>query len=59
MDTGIVAPKILLPNVEDYTAWACIACDQFTSEIEYWNKLKNAVEGKKTTLDLILPEIYN
>ena len=58
MQTSIIAPKILLPNVEDLSAWACIACDQFTSEVEYWNKLQEFVKGKKTTLDLTLPEIY-
>ncbi|MBQ8427039.1 MAG: DUF1015 domain-containing protein [Clostridia bacterium] len=58
MELGIVAPEILLPKVEDLSAWACIACDQFTSEKEYWDKLQAQVKGKKTTLDLTLPEIY-
>lgn len=56
--TGINATNILLPNVNDMTAWATIACDQFTSEPEYWNKLKDFVKGKPTTLDLVLPEVY-
>ena len=56
--TGLKESNILLPNTEDFTSWACIACDQFTSENEYWDKLKSQVEGKKTTLDLVLPEIY-
>ncbi|MBQ9103944.1 MAG: DUF1015 domain-containing protein [Clostridia bacterium] len=56
--TGLVVPEILLPNTTDYSAWACIACDQFTSEIEYWRELESKVSGKKTTLDLVLPEIY-
>jgi hypothetical protein len=37
MELGIIAPEILLPKVEDLSAWACIACDQFTSEKEYWD----------------------
>ncbi len=57
-DTGLRTAKILLPNTDDMSAWACIACDQFTSEPEYWNALKELVNGKKTTLDLTLPEIY-
>lgn len=56
--TGLVAANVLLPKVEDYTSWACIACDQFTSEIVYWKELEQKVKGKPTTLDLILPEIY-
>ena len=54
----IFADNILLPNTDDFSSWACIACDQFTSEPEYWNDLQNQVNGKKTTLDLVLPEIY-
>ena len=54
----IKADNILLPNSSDMTAWACIACDQFTSEPEYWNELEKTVKGKRTTLDLTFPEIY-
>ncbi len=54
----ILADNILLPNTSDMTAWACIACDQFTSEPEYWQTLSNEVNGKKSTLNLTLPEIY-
>lgn len=57
-DIAIKTDAILLPNVTDMNAWACIACDQFTSEADYWNKLENHVKGKKTTLDLTLPEIF-
>ncbi len=59
MDKKIIfADNILLPNSEDFSSWACIACDQFTSEPEYWSSLQSQVNGKKTTLDLVLPEIY-
>ena len=40
------------------TKWACIACDQFTSEKEYWDALEQTVKGSKSTLELTLPEIY-
>lgn len=56
--TAIYPAKILLPKTDDYTSWACIACDQFTSEINYWKTLEKQVEGKLTTLNLVLPEIY-
>ncbi len=55
---GLKEANILLPKTNDFTAWACIACDQFTSEMEYWKELENSVKDKKTTLDLVLPEIY-
>ncbi|MBE7087778.1 MAG: DUF1015 domain-containing protein [Clostridiales bacterium] len=57
-NTGLKSVNILLPNTTDMQAWACIACDQFTSEPEYWKSLEDQVKGKKTTLDLVLPEIY-
>ena len=56
--TGFHEAEILLPNTDDMTAWAVVACDQFTSEIDYWKTLENSVKGKKTALDLVLPEIY-
>ena len=41
----ILADNILLPDTDDMSAWACIACDQFTSEIEYWQNLQKQVEN--------------
>ena len=58
MKNAIKATKIVLPNVEDMTAWACIACDQFTSEHEYWDELYNLVGDKPSVLNLVLPEIF-
>ena len=56
--TGIESAKILLPKNVDFTAWSVVACDQFTGEIEYWKELEGKVKGKRTTLDLVLPEVY-
>lgn len=50
--------NILLPKNTDMFKWAVIACDQHTSEIDYWNKVKEITKGSISTLDLILPEIY-
>ena len=36
----------------------CIACDQFTSDRDYWAKAEEAAAGGPSTLRLILPEIY-
>lgn len=38
--------------------WAVIACDQFTSEMEYWKETEAICEGSPSALDLILPEAY-
>ncbi|MFP4477933.1 MAG: DUF1015 domain-containing protein [Candidatus Izemoplasmatales bacterium] len=55
----VVTPKILLPvSSIDKEKWAVIACDQFTSEPEYWDELKTLVDNVPSTYHLILPEAY-
>lgn len=54
----IKIPQLLLPDVDDLSAWAVIACDQYTSDGEYWRNLKAFVGDKPSTLNLIYPEIY-
>lgn len=54
----IKIPNILLPAVRDLSAWAVVACDQYTSDEQYWNDLKSYVGDKPSALDLIYPEIY-
>lgn len=51
---------ILLPDFDrvDGTRWACIACDQFTSENEYWEETDRTVGNAPSTLRMILPELY-
>ncbi len=51
--------ELLLPaQPTDLTAWACLACDQFTSQPQYWEQVKLLVGGRPSTLNLILPECY-
>lgn len=51
-------PEILLPNDKiDLEKWSVIACDQFTSQKDYWEKL-NTFCGDISTLRVIYPEIY-
>lgn len=57
--TAFKNADILIPNETiDMSKWAVIACDQYTSEPEYWNETEKNVEGNPSTLSLILPEIY-
>ena len=50
---------ILLPKKDvDMTKWAVIACDQHSSEGEYWEKAKAITKGAPSTLAMILPEYY-
>ncbi|HIY98488.1 MAG TPA: DUF1015 domain-containing protein [Firmicutes bacterium] len=55
----VKAPSVLLPKKgTDLYKWSVIACDQFTSEPEYWQELESVVEGAPSTLNLIYPEVY-
>ncbi len=49
---------ILLPCDADMEKWAVVACDQYTSEPDYWNETEKITDGNLSTLNYILPEIY-
>jgi hypothetical protein len=52
-------PEILLPKAgTDLAKWAVIACDQYTSEPEYWRKAADLVGDAPSTLNLIYPEVF-
>ncbi len=56
---GVQAATILLPRPGiDLTKWAVIACDQFTSQPAYWEKVKEVVGEAPSTFNLILPEAF-
>ncbi len=48
---------ILLPR-EGFEKWAVVACDQFTSEKNYWDEVDRIVGDAPSTLRITLPEIY-
>ncbi len=47
---------ILLPRDCDMSLWSVIACDQYTSRPEYWQRVEERVGRAPSTLRLILPE---
>jgi hypothetical protein len=50
---------IMIPKATiDLTKWAVVACDQYTSEPEYWEQVKQLVGESPSTLNLIYPEVY-
>jgi hypothetical protein len=58
-DAGLALPKVLLPGEgADMQKWAVIACDQFTSQPEYWDEADKIVGDSPSTLRITLPEIY-
>ena len=50
------AANILIPKMETMEKWAVIACDQFTSQPEYWERVAAYVGEDKSALKLIFPE---
>ena len=48
---------ILLPK-SDIDKWAVVACDQYTSEPEYWDDVERIVGDKPSALNIILPEAF-
>ena len=51
---------ILFPDFKKHSAekWSVVACDQFTSEPEYWKRAEECVGDAPSTLNMILPEVY-
>src|SRR5688500_11444229 len=58
-DIGIQIPQVYLPRPStDLSKWAVIACDQFTSQPEYWHEVEKIVGDAPSTLNLTFPEVY-
>ena len=56
---GVRVPEVLLPvKGIDLHKWAVIACDQFTSQPEYWEQVAETVGDAPSTFHLILPEAW-
>jgi hypothetical protein len=56
---GISVPEILLPGpAVALDKWAVVACDQYTSQPDYWERVARFTGESPSTLQLILPEIY-
>lgn len=50
--------EVLLPDGCDMGKWSVVACDQFSSQPEYWDSLDKSVGDAPSTLRLMLPEAY-
>lgn len=59
MNTCFRTANILLPGAEvNMSKWAVVACDQYTSQPEYWRQAESFVGDAPSTLRLILPEAF-
>lgn len=50
--------NILVPLNADLNKWSVVACDQYTSQADYWEELKENVGDNPSALNIIYPEIY-
>ena len=59
MSNCFIPANILLPNDGiDMEKWSVIACDQFTSQADYWDAVEKYVADAPSTLNVVFPEIY-
>ena len=56
---AVSIPKLLLPKKgTDMKKWAVIACDQYTSETDYWKNVETFIGDSPSTIHMIFPECY-
>ena len=48
---------VLIPQNISMEDWAVIACDQFTSQPDYWERVKKRTEGRPSAGELIISEV--
>ena len=59
VDEGFRLPRLCLPRPDiDLKKWAVVACDQYTSEPEYWRQVAHEVGDAPSSLQLIFPEVF-
>ena len=58
-EIALHVPSLLLPRADiPLETWSVIACDQYTSQPEYWEQVRRLVGDDPSTLQLIFPEAY-
>lgn len=59
MNGDVFSPtNILIPEGVSPEVWSVVACDQFSSDKGYWERVRETVNGAPSTLELIVPEAY-
>jgi len=59
MDKSAFLPtEILIPSIENMEAWSVVACDQFTSERDYWERVAERTSEALSTFHMIMPEAF-
>lgn len=49
---------ILIPKNIDFSKWSVVACDQYTSQPEYWEDVKKNVGDAPSALNIVFPEAF-
>lgn len=57
MQQSFKTTDVLIPKTDRFDKWAVIACDQFTSDRAYWDRVKETVGSEPSTYHLVFPEI--
>lgn len=58
-NVGVQIADVLLPSEKvNLHKWSVIACDQFTSQPEYWQQVSHLVGESPSTYHMILPEVF-
>ena len=56
---GVLVPKLVMPREGiDLSKYSVVACDQYTSQKEYWEDVRSLTNGSVTALDFIMPEAW-
>ena len=55
---GLAVPEILLPEHVNLSNWSVVACDQFTSQAEYWDMVRARAFDVPSTLHITYPEAW-
>lgn len=56
--TAFKKADILLPQGVDLAKWSVVACDQYTSQADYWEDVEKIVGESPSTLNITFPEVY-
>lgn len=58
-EAGFRLPRLCLPRPGiDLSKWAVVACDQYTAEPAYWQRVADEVGDAPSTLHLVFPEAH-
>lgn len=52
------AADIMLPQNVEYSKWSVVACDQYTSEADYWQTVGTETRNSPSAFNIIFPEVY-